>query len=38
MQLDYWVLGAADAAKLQDAAMTLLGCQVLGAADAAKLL
>jgi hypothetical protein len=31
-------LGAADAARLWDAAVTLLGCWVLGAANAAGLL
>jgi hypothetical protein len=28
--LDYWVLGATDAARLWNAAVTLLGCWVLG--------
>ena len=36
--LNYWVLGAADAARLWDAAVTLLGYWVLGAANAAGLL
>ena len=36
--LGYWVLGAADAAGLWDAAVMLLGCWVLGAANAAGLL
>jgi hypothetical protein len=35
MLLGYWVLGAANAARLWDAAITLLGCWVLGAADTA---
>jgi hypothetical protein len=34
--LGCWVLGAATAARLWDAAVTPLGCWVLGAADAAR--